>query len=94
MRNYSSMLVVVGSLSLMTTLGLAWCLAGVRVSAFMKRQRSVMSAQLGPSGRLLSAASKARHVRQQGHGSEVDSESQLLPAFVEGGQRLSEAGRL
>src|SRR6476620_310826 len=36
MRNYSSMLVVVGSLCLMITLVLAWCVAGVRSSAFMK----------------------------------------------------------
>jgi hypothetical protein len=36
MHNYSSILVVVGSLCLMITLGLAWCLAGVRSSAFMK----------------------------------------------------------
>jgi hypothetical protein len=37
MRNYSSLLVVVGSLCLLITLGLAWCLVGVRSSAFMKR---------------------------------------------------------
>jgi hypothetical protein len=37
MRNYSSILVVVGSLCLLITLGLAWCLVGVRSSAFMKR---------------------------------------------------------
>ena len=37
MRNYSSLLVVVGSLCLLITLGLAWCLVGVRTSAFMKR---------------------------------------------------------
>src|SRR4051812_32941226 len=36
MRNYSSLLVVVGSLCLLITLVLAWCLAGVRSSAFMK----------------------------------------------------------
>lgn len=36
MRNYSSMLVVVGSLCLLITLVLAWCVAGVRSSAFMK----------------------------------------------------------
>lgn len=36
MRNYSSVLVVVGSLCLLITLGLAWCLVGVRSSAFMK----------------------------------------------------------
>ena len=36
MRNYSSMLVVVGSLCLIITLVLARCLAGVRSSAFMK----------------------------------------------------------
>ena len=36
MRNYSSILVVVGSLCLLVTLGLAWCLVGVRSSAFMK----------------------------------------------------------
>jgi len=37
MRNYSNILVVVGSLCLMITLVLAWCLAGVRSSAFMKK---------------------------------------------------------
>ena len=37
MHNYSSILVVTGSLCLLITLGLAWCLAGVRSSAFMKR---------------------------------------------------------
>jgi O-antigen ligase len=37
MRNYSSVLVVVGSLCLLITLGLAWCLVGVRSSAFMKK---------------------------------------------------------
>jgi hypothetical protein len=37
MRNYSSLLVVVGSLCLLITLVLAWCLVGVRSSAFMKR---------------------------------------------------------
>lgn len=36
MRNYSNILVVMGSLCLMITLVLAWCLAGVRASAFMK----------------------------------------------------------
>lgn len=36
MRNYSGVLVVVGSLCLLITLVLAWCLAGVRSSAFMK----------------------------------------------------------
>lgn len=36
MRNYSNILVVMGSLCLMITLVLAWCLAGVRSSAFMK----------------------------------------------------------
>ena len=36
MRNYSNILVVVGSLCLIITLVLAWCLAGVRSSAFMK----------------------------------------------------------
>ncbi len=36
MRNYSSILVIVGSLCLIITLGLAWCLVGVRSSAFMK----------------------------------------------------------
>ena len=36
MRNYSLMLVVVESLCLMITLVLAWCVAGVRSSAFMK----------------------------------------------------------
>jgi hypothetical protein len=37
MRNLASILVVVGSLCLLITLGLAWCLVGVRSSAFMKR---------------------------------------------------------
>jgi hypothetical protein len=37
MRNLSSILVVVGSLCLMITLVLAWCLVGVRSSAFMKK---------------------------------------------------------
>jgi len=37
MRDYTSLLVVVGSLCLMITPVLAWCLAGVRSSAFMKR---------------------------------------------------------
>ena len=36
MRNFASILVVVGSLCLLITLVLAWCLAGVRSSAFMK----------------------------------------------------------
>ena len=36
MRNYSSLLVVVGSLCLLITLVLAWCLVGIRSSAFMK----------------------------------------------------------
>ena len=36
MRNYSSILVVVGSLCLLTTLALAWCVVGVRTAAFMK----------------------------------------------------------
>src|SRR4051795_2530967 len=37
MHNYSSILVVTGSLCLLITLGLAWCLVGVRSSAFMKK---------------------------------------------------------
>jgi hypothetical protein len=37
MRNYSSILVVTGSVCLLITLLLAWCLVGVRTSAFMKR---------------------------------------------------------
>src|SRR5580765_9048990 len=37
MRNYSNILVVAGSLCLVVTLVLAWCLVGVRSSAFMKR---------------------------------------------------------
>ena len=37
MRNYSSILVVVGSLCLLTTLVLAWCVVGVRTAAFMKK---------------------------------------------------------
>jgi hypothetical protein len=37
MHNYSSVLVVTGSLCLLITLALAWCLVGVRSSAFMKR---------------------------------------------------------
>lgn len=37
MRNYSSVLVVVGSLCLLVTLALAWCLVGVRSTAFMKK---------------------------------------------------------
>lgn len=36
MHNYSSILVVTGSLCLLITLVLAWCLVGVRSSAFMK----------------------------------------------------------
>ena len=36
MRNYSSLLVIVGSLCLLITLVLAWCLVGIRSSAFMK----------------------------------------------------------
>lgn len=37
MPNQSSLLVVVGCLCLAITLVLAWCLAGVRASAFMKK---------------------------------------------------------
>ena len=37
MSNIASILVVVGSLCLLITLVLAWCLAGVRSSAFMKK---------------------------------------------------------
>jgi len=37
MVNYSNLLVVVGSLCLLVTLVLAWCLAGVRSAAFMKK---------------------------------------------------------
>jgi hypothetical protein len=37
MRNFSSILVVMGSLCLLITLVLAWCLVGVRSSAFMKK---------------------------------------------------------
>ena len=37
MHNYLSVLVVTGSLCLLITLVLAWCLVGVRSSAFMKR---------------------------------------------------------
>ena len=37
MRNVANVLVVVASLCLLITLVLAWCLAGVRSSAFMKR---------------------------------------------------------
>ena len=37
MRNLANVLVVVGSLCLLITLVLAWCLVGVRSSAFMKR---------------------------------------------------------
>ena len=37
MHNYSAVLVVVGSLCLTITLVLAWCLAVVRSSAFVKR---------------------------------------------------------
>ena len=36
MRDYMSILVVVGSLCLLITLVLAWCLVGVRSSRFMK----------------------------------------------------------
>jgi hypothetical protein len=37
MRDFASVLVVVASLCLLITLVLAWCLVGVRSSAFMKR---------------------------------------------------------
>ena len=37
MRNLASILVVTGGLCLLITLVLAWCLVGVRSSAFMKR---------------------------------------------------------
>lgn len=37
MHNYSSVLAVAGSLCLTITLVLAWCLVGVRSSAFMKK---------------------------------------------------------
>ena len=37
MRDFANVLVVVGSLCLLITLVLAWCLVGVRSSAFMKR---------------------------------------------------------
>ena len=37
MHNYSSILVVTGSLCLLVTLVLAWCLVGVRSSAVMKK---------------------------------------------------------
>src|SRR5689334_3718291 len=37
MHNYSGVLAVVGSLCLTITLVLAWCLVGVRSSAFMKK---------------------------------------------------------
>ena len=37
MRNFANVLVVVASLCLLITLVLAWCLVGVRSSAFMKR---------------------------------------------------------
>jgi hypothetical protein len=37
MHDYSNILVVVGSACLTITLGLAWCLAGVRSAGFMKR---------------------------------------------------------
>jgi hypothetical protein len=37
MHNFASVLVVVGSLCLLITLVLAWCLVGVRSSAFMKK---------------------------------------------------------
>lgn len=36
MRNYSGVLVVVGSLCLLITLVLAWCLVGLRTTTFMK----------------------------------------------------------
>ena len=37
MHGYANVLVAVGSLCLLITLVLAWCLVGVRSSAFMKR---------------------------------------------------------
>lgn len=37
MQNYVNVLVATGSLCLLITLGLAWCLVGVRSSAVMKR---------------------------------------------------------
>jgi hypothetical protein len=37
MRDFANVLVVVGSLCLLITLVLAWCLVGVRSSAFMKK---------------------------------------------------------
>src|SRR5216110_675040 len=37
MNGYANVLVAVGSLCLLITLGLAWCLVGVRSSGFMKR---------------------------------------------------------
>lgn len=37
MTNYVNVLVATGSLCLLITLGLAWCLVGVRSSAVMKR---------------------------------------------------------
>src|SRR4051794_38597625 len=37
MRDYTSLLAAVGSLCLVITLVLAWCLVGVRSSGFMKR---------------------------------------------------------
>ena len=37
MRNYANVLVIIGSLCLLVTLVLAWCLVGVRSSTFMKR---------------------------------------------------------
>lgn len=37
MHNYSNILAITGSFCLTFTLGLAWCLAGVRSSAFMKK---------------------------------------------------------
>jgi len=37
MRDVTSVLIVVASLCLLITLALAWCLVGVRSSAFMKR---------------------------------------------------------
>ena len=37
MHNYANVLVIIGSLCLLITLVLAWCLVGVRSSTFMKR---------------------------------------------------------
>ncbi len=37
MRNFSSVLVVVGSLCMLITLALAWCLVGLRSTTFMKK---------------------------------------------------------